>query len=231
MIELMLMQHTGPQAYFRKADEYLALYPDDYQTIGRLSSNQWHQRNDFRAAEALSRRALKPQNERFSSVRYSLGIMLLGQERYDAAQTEFRLAREAGFVGAGELYALLHEARGQYAEADKTYFASTAGRNGWRGETGAIVWIDRGQPAQAAAAVRDWAQKADASGDVLELLRAHAALASMGNLIGALHLDSDTQNVSAHTAVQSREAKPQAEATSQDVYPQNEIATSAPAGK
>ena len=54
MIELMLMQHTGPQAYFRKADEYLALYPDDYQTIGRLSSNQWHQRNDFRAAEALS---------------------------------------------------------------------------------------------------------------------------------------------------------------------------------
>ena len=184
MIELMLMQHTGPQAYFRKADEYLALYPDDYQTIGRLSSNQWHQRNDFRAAEALSRRALKPQNERFSSVRYSLGIMLLGQERYDAAQTEFRLAREAGFVGAGELYALLHEARGQYAEADKTYFASTAGRNGWRGETGAIVWIDRGQPSQAAAAVRDWAQKADASGDVLELLRAHAALASMAVLHG-----------------------------------------------
>ncbi len=59
----------------------------------------------------------------------------------------------------------------------------------------------------------------------------YAALASMGNLIGALHLDSDTQNVSAQTVVQSREAKPQAEATSQDVYPQNEIATSAPAGK
>ncbi len=184
MIELMLMQHISPQNYFRKAEEYLALYPDDYQTIGRLSSNQWHQRNDFRAAEAFSRRALKPQNERFGSVRYNLGIMLLGQERYDAALAEFRQAREAGFVGAGEVYALLYEARGQYAEADKTYFASTAGRNGWHGETGAIVWIDRGQPARAAAAVRDWAQKADASGNVLESLRARAGLASMAVLHG-----------------------------------------------
>ena len=184
MIELMLIQHTGPQNYFRKAEEYLALYPDDYQTIGRLSSNQWHQRNDFRAAEALSRRAQKPQNERFSSVRYNLGIMLLGQERYDQALAEFRQAREAGFVGAGELYALLYEARGQYAEADRTYFASTAGRNGWHGETGAIVWIDRGQPARAAAAVREWVQKADASGDVLESLRARAGLASMAVLHG-----------------------------------------------
>ena len=32
--------------------------------------------------------------------------------------------------------------------------------------------------------MRDWAQKADASGDVLELLRAHAALASMAVLHG-----------------------------------------------
>ena len=159
MIELMLLQHDGPQNYFRKADEYLALYPDDYQTIGRLSSNQWHQRNDFRATEATSRRALKPQNERSRSVRYNLGIALLGQERHDAALVEFRLAREAGFLGAGEFYALVHEARGQFAEADKVYFASAVGRNGWQGETGAIVWIDRGEPARAAAAVRAWAAR------------------------------------------------------------------------
>jgi class 3 adenylate cyclase/tetratricopeptide (TPR) repeat protein len=34
-IELMLLQHTPPAAYFRKVDEYLALYPDDSQVISR----------------------------------------------------------------------------------------------------------------------------------------------------------------------------------------------------
>ncbi|WP_051247057.1 putative peptide modification system cyclase [Thermomonas fusca] len=184
MIELMLLQHDGPQNYFRKADEYLALYPDDYQTIGRLSSNQWHQRNDFRTAEALARRALKPQNERFGSVHYSIGIMLLGQERYDAALAEFRLARETGFLGAGEFYAFAHEARHHFAEADKVFFASAVGRTGWQGEVGGIVWINRGQPARAAAAVRAWSGAADAGDDVLESLRARTALASMAVLHG-----------------------------------------------
>ncbi|MCR6494929.1 putative peptide modification system cyclase [Thermomonas sp. S9] len=136
MVELMLMQYDNPQAYFRKAEEYLALYPDDYQTIGRLSSNLWHQRNDFRAAEAMARRAIRPQNERSAVVRYSLGIMLFGQERYDAALEQFRLARGSGFTGAGEFYALLYEARGQHAEADKVHRASTAGRDGWGARSG-----------------------------------------------------------------------------------------------
>lgn len=211
MIELMLLQHGGPQNYFRKADEYLALYPDDYQTIGRLSSNQWHQRNDFRTAEALARRALKPQNERFGSVHYSIGIMLLGQERYDAALAEFRLARETGFLGAGEFYAFAHEARHQFAEADKVYIASAVGRNGWQGETGAVVWINRGQPARAAAAVRGWADKADAEGDVLESLRARAALAGMAVLHGQGDASGAQQALLALTEA--------ARAASDEVYP------------
>src|SRR5690606_13234801 len=52
MVELMLASNDGPAAYFRKAEEYLALYPDDYRVISRLSANQWHQRNDFRTAES-----------------------------------------------------------------------------------------------------------------------------------------------------------------------------------
>lgn len=60
----------------------------------------------------------------------------------------------------------------------------------------------------------------------------YAALASIGNLIGALHLDSETQNAAIATPVSSAaETKALSEPTSQDVYPQNEIATSSPVGK
>ena len=206
MVELMLMQHDGPQVYFRKAEEYLALYPDDYQTMGRLSSNLWHQRNDFRAAEAMARRAMKPQNERVSSVRYNLGIMLFGQERYDAALEQFRLAREGGFTGAGEFYALLYESRGQYAEADKVYRASTAGRDGWGGEIGALVWTDRSQPARAAADVRAWADQAQAAGDVLEQLRSRAALASLAVLQGQGDAGRALQSLAALVEAKGAEA-------------------------
>ncbi|MFN3310578.1 MAG: putative peptide modification system cyclase [Thermomonas sp.] len=206
MVELMLMQYDNPQAYFRKADEYLALYPDDYQTIGRLSSNLWHQRNDFRAAEAMARRAIRPQNERSAVVRYSLGIMLFGQERYDAALEQFRHAREAGFTGAGEFYALLYEARGQHAEADKVHRASTAGRDGWGGEIGAIIWINRGQPVRAASDARAWADQAQAAGDVLEQLRSRAALASLAVLQGQGDAGRALQSLAALVEAKGAEA-------------------------
>ena len=184
MVELMLAQYSGPQAYFRKAQEYLALYPDDYRTMARLATNQWHQRNDFQAAEALVRRVLKPQNDRLGYAYYGLGIYLLGQEKYDAALTEFRRARAAGFTGSGEYYARLFDIRRQPAEADKIYFASAAGRDGWQGETGIVTWIDRGQPTRAADAARAWADKADTENDVLESLRARAGIASVAVLQG-----------------------------------------------
>jgi putative peptide modification system cyclase len=78
-IELMLLQHTPPAAYFRKVDEYLVLYPDDSQVISRSATNLWHQRNDFRGAEARYRLATKPAYPNQGSIQYSLGTMLLGR--------------------------------------------------------------------------------------------------------------------------------------------------------
>ncbi len=184
MVELMLASNDGPAAYFRKAEEYLALYPDDYRVISRLSANQWHQRNDFRTAESLIRRSLKPQFERLGAAHYSLGIYLLGQEKYDAALLEFRRASETGFLGAGELHARVYDARGQHAQADKTYAASTSGRDGWQGETAVITWLDRGQPTRAADAAREWRQRMDADDNLAERLRARAAVAAVAALSG-----------------------------------------------
>ena len=108
-VELMLMQHDAPGPYFRKAQEYVALYPDDYRTIARLATNQWHQRNDFHAAEALIRRTLKPQFERAAFSRNTLGNYLLGQENYEAAFAEYRAARKAGFSAWAEYYARAYD--------------------------------------------------------------------------------------------------------------------------
>ena len=60
----------------------------------------------------------------------------------------------------------------------------------------------------------------------------YAALASMGNLIGALHLDSEVETTAAAMPVSAPvyPAEP-VDATKQDVYPQNEIATPSPVGK
>lgn len=184
MVELMLASNDGPAAYFRKAEEYLALYPDDYRVIGRLSTNLWHQRNDFRAAEAMLRRALKRQYERADASRYSLGIYLLGQEQYDAALAEFAHARAAGHTGPGEYFARAHDARGQHAKADQVYLASTSGRDGWQGDAGVTTWISRAQWAKAQATAQAWAAKADAAEDVLDALRARAAVASVAVFSG-----------------------------------------------
>jgi hypothetical protein len=181
-VELMLLQYDAPGPYFRKADEYLALYPDDYRTISRLATNTWHQRNDFAAAEALVRRTLVPQYERIGASRDALGTFLLGQEKYDAALTEFRNAKAAGYSAFAQYHARAWDVRGKHAEADEVYLASTDGRDGWRGEGGVITWIDRGQAAAAAKAARDWAAKAESEQDAIESIRARAAIASLAVL-------------------------------------------------
>lgn len=184
MVELMLMQQDGPRDYFRKAEEYLALYPDDFRTLGRLSTNQWHQNNDFRAAEMLVRRTLKPQYERVSLSRYSLGTYLLGQEQYDAALAEFRASRAGGFSGWAEMYARALELRGQFQEADRVYRSSAAGRDGWQGEASVMTWTIRRDPARAAAAAQTWLAKADTDGDPHEAVRSRAAVATLAVLAG-----------------------------------------------
>ncbi|HEU4992772.1 MAG TPA: putative peptide modification system cyclase [Luteimonas sp.] len=183
--ELLLAEGTSaPTPYFREAREYLALYPDDFRLLDRIGTNQWHHFNDFRLAEATLRHVAQPQYERVGSARYALGIMLLGQERYDDALAEFDRARAAGFSGAGEYYARAYDARGDHARADKVYLASTIGRDGWTGETGVVTWIDRGQWSRAGEVALDWRKDADASGDLLEELRSRAAVADVAVLSG-----------------------------------------------
>ncbi len=183
-IELMLMQYDAPGPYFRKAQEYLALYPDDYRVISRLGTNQWHHLNDFKLAEASYRRALKAQYDRIESARYSLGITLLGQEKIDQALAEFQRSRANGFSGAGEMFARVFDVRGQHAESDKVYLASTGGRGGWKGEAGVVTGIDRGDWSMAEATARAWEREAKAADDVADLLRARAAIASVAVLSG-----------------------------------------------
>ena len=191
-IELLLQQYTAPTAYFRKVEEYLALYPDDDQVISRSATNLWHDNNDFRATEARFRRILKPVFANQGSVNYSLGITLLGQERIEEALAAFRKSRELGFTGAGELYARAYDVQGRHADADKVYFASTGGHDGWRGEGAVTTWIDRGQPRQATEAAEAWLAKSVKDADVLEAQRARAAIASLsaladgGNAAGAV---------------------------------------------
>jgi len=183
-IELLHGEHGPPARVLRSTEEYLALYPDDYRIISRAATRQWHYMNDFKSAEAGFRRAMKPQYGRAEVARYSLGIALLGQGRIDEALTEFKRSRAAGFSGAGEQYARAYDARGQHAEADKAYRASTSGRSGWQGEAGVVTGIDRGQWPMAAAAASAWRKEAEAAADVVETLRAHAAIASVAVLSG-----------------------------------------------
>ncbi|MEO5566752.1 MAG: putative peptide modification system cyclase [Luteimonas sp.] len=209
--DLLQLQNESPALYFRKAAEYLALYPDDNRLIGRLGNNQWHQRNDFRAAEAMSRRSMKPQYERIEIARYSLGIALLGQEHYDDALVQFSQAYAAGFVGSGEMHARAYDARGQHAQADKVYRSSTVGRDGWQDEAAVITWIDRGEWPRAVAAAQAWREKADGAGDVLESLRSRAARASLAVMAGRADAGVRLQDLLAAAA--------EKEATADALYP------------
>jgi len=178
-IGLLQHQYDPPAAYLREAEEYLTLYPDDDKIMSRLGFNQWHDLNDFPRAERAFRRAMKPQYERLELIQYALGIIHLGQERIDQAITEFKSARAAGNTGPGEYYARAYDAQGLHSQADMVYRSSTIGRNGWNDDVGVVTWIDRAQWDKAATAGEAWLKEATAAGDVLEMLRARAAIASV----------------------------------------------------
>jgi putative peptide modification system cyclase len=205
-IELLLQQHEAPAQYYNKVKQYLALYPDDDQIIGQLGTNQWHQLNDFRAAEASFRRALKPEYPRHGVVTYSLGIALLGQGREQEALDAFRKARDLGFTGSGEYYARTYIARQQMDEAGRVYAASTNGRQGWQREAGVVVGIDRGEWQRAAQAAQDWLQYATKNEDVLEILRAKAAIASVAVTAGSGDAKQRIRELMSATAANAAEA-------------------------
>jgi len=183
-VQLMLQQGTTPAAYFHAAKQYLALYPDDDQVIGRLATNTWHQLNEFALAEKLFRWSLEPAFPSKGLRTYGLAITQLGQERIPQALDTFRKSNEYGFSGAGEYYARAFDALGRHADADKVFFASAGGRAGWKGETAVTTWIDRGQWVTADADAKAWVQGSEKAGDVLGMLRARAALATVATLTG-----------------------------------------------
>ena len=177
-VELMLLQYGTPSVYLRKAQEYLALYPDDFRIIGRLATSQWHLNNDFRAAEALARQAAKPQNDRYAYALYSVGIFLLGQERYDAALKEFHTARQAGFTVSSGYYAYALDLGGQHAQADSFRRAALQRRNGVSDDGNVIVAIDRGRWPEAMQAAHAIVLQYNASGDPVMALGARLGVAS-----------------------------------------------------
>jgi putative peptide modification system cyclase len=188
-IELLLRQYDAPAPYFRLASEYLALYPDDYELRGRLGNNRWHMLNDFRGMVTTYRELLKPAYPRHEVYRYSLGIALLGQERYPDAIKTFTSAREWGHTGPGEYFARAYDAERRHADADRVFAASTTGRDGWRGEVGVATSLDRGQWQAAKTEAANMLKVAEAADDPLEILRAHAAIAAVAVLAG--HADGD----------------------------------------
>lgn len=183
-IELLVRQYDAPGPYFQAVDQYLALYPDDFDVIARVSTNTWHQHNDFAGAQRLIRRTLVPAADGQGRHQNGLGIFLLGQERYADALAAFRKSRELGFTGWGEYYARLFDAQGQHAQADQVYAQSTNGRGGWKGEFAVVTAIDRGQWPQAHIAARDMLETSTQMNDAMEILRAHATIASVAVLAG-----------------------------------------------
>lgn len=184
-IELMLRQYDPPQPYFHRVDQYMRLYPDDFDVIRRVAMNHWHQNNDFSAGEAWLRRALAPAAPWQFSTTYSVGIMLLGQDRHADAIAMFRRSRQLGYSGAGALYARAYDAQRKHAEADRVYAISTAGKSGWRGEDGLVTWLDRGLWPRARAEAQAMLKEVLAKDDRIEWLRARSAVMSVQVLTGA----------------------------------------------
>ncbi len=183
-IQLLLKQYGASGPYFQEVDRYLALYPDDFEIIGRVATNTWHQRNDFAGSERLVKRALVPAATRHGARQYGLGIYLLGQERYEDALAAFRKSREFGFTGWGTYYAYLFDVQGQPAQADKVYAQSNSGQDGIKDEFAMVTALNRGQWAQAHVSARAMLATATQKKDALEILRSHAAIASVAVAAG-----------------------------------------------
>lgn len=181
-IGLMLRQYGPSAPYSQAAEQYLTLYPDDFDVIARLSTNTWHQRNDFVAAERLIRRTLVPAANEQGRHQNALGSYLLGQDRYADSLAAFRKSQELGFNAWGTYYAYLFDVQSQPAQADKVYAQSNSDQGGSNDEFKVVTAINRGQWQQAQAASRDMLATATQAKDSLGILRAHAAVASVAVL-------------------------------------------------
>jgi hypothetical protein len=132
--------------------------------------------------------------------------MALGQERYDEALAAFRKSRSLGFTGSGEYYARAYDALGRHSEADAVYFGSTGGRVGWHDDGAVVTWIDRGQPQKVQAAIATWLASARKNEDVVDTLRARAAITSLVVLSGEGDATSTIRDLLAAARTNARQA-------------------------
>ena len=165
----VLMSRFGPPAgQISTAQRYLQLYPDKYDIRMQLAQMYWRA-NDFPAAEAQARLVVVPAAENLGANYYMLGIALLGRDRYAGAIAAFRKSREAGYKGAGVLYARAYDAQRQHAEADRILQSLIARRQGGSFGSDAIVTLlDRGQWRQAGQLTRNELDKALAGKSLVE---------------------------------------------------------------
>ena len=216
-IELMLRQYDAPGPHFNAVEQYLALYPDDFEMIARTATNTWHQRNDFVGAERLIRRTLVRAANEQGRRQNGLGVYLLGQERYADALNAFRKSRELGFTGGGTYYARLFDAQGQHAQADKVYAEGNNGGDGLKDQVAVVTAIDRGQWPQAKMAAREKLATAAQAKDPVEILRAHAAIASVAVLAGDVDASKQVRGLLAAIAAHAADADASYAPTSTDL--------------
>ena len=182
--EVMQQQFGPPADLFRALRQYLTLYPDDFAAWGRLGNNQWQLLNDFPTAEQSMRRLAAGKYPRLGMAHYALGITLLGQEQYDQALAAFAASRQQGFHGAGDLLSRAHQATRRHADADVAYAKSTLGKQGWRGESAVVTYVDRASWPDAEKAAKAWLAETLSTDNAVETLRAQSALASVQALSG-----------------------------------------------
>ena len=183
-IQLQTVRFGSPSAQLALVQRYLQLYPDRHDARGTLAQMLWHN-NDFTGAEAQARLAAVPAAEKLGIQHYMHGIALLGLERYADAIGAFRKAREAGFRGAGVLYARVYDAQRQHAQSDKIHAARMDGKQGgWSGFDAITTALDRGHWRQAEQVARVELGKAVAGKDLIAEATARAALLEIAAMSG-----------------------------------------------
>ncbi|MDG6348767.1 putative peptide modification system cyclase [Luteimonas sp. 8-5] len=106
------MARLGPPAMaIEKADQLLALYPDELSVHLSLAQLHLWERNDAESALVHARAASAPPAQRLGLAHYMQGIALVALERPDAALGEFARSRELGYDGARYSLAYAHAMR------------------------------------------------------------------------------------------------------------------------
>lgn len=95
------------------------LYPDDFRAQGALGYYLWYYGNRYAEAIEAIRRNVHPANPNRSTGHYLLGLLYLGQERYDEAIEQFRESEALGRRFENIAFASAHAARNEFTLAQR----------------------------------------------------------------------------------------------------------------